>query len=78
MGDWPNADKREKFRKLAEARTDKALAAIERVGKLSNPYLYEWEEPEVKKIVKALKEAVSSLESQFSKPSGSSSRGFKL
>ena len=73
-----DAEKRAKFRELAENRTNNALSAIERIGKLSNPYLYEWEDTEVRKIVKALKDAVSSVESRFSAPKGPSSKGFKL
>jgi hypothetical protein len=74
----PDVEKHEKFRELAEGRTNKALAAIERIGKLSNTYLYDWEEAEVRKIIKALKEAVSSVENRFSSRSSAGSKGFKL
>jgi hypothetical protein len=63
-------EKHTKFRELAESRTNKALEAITRIGKLSNRQLYEWDDAEVKKIVKALKDAVGELESRFSSPRG--------
>lgn len=70
--------KREKFRKLAESRTNNALITIGRIGNLSNRQLYEFEEVEVRKIVKALKEAVSEIESRFASPRGKADPGFKL
>lgn len=70
--------KREKFRKLAEARTNKAIAAILRIGNLSNRQLYEWEDQELKKILKALKDAVCDVENRFSAPHGKSENLFKL
>ena len=58
--------KREKFRQLAENRTNNALVAIGRISNLSNRQLYEFEEAEVRKVIKALKDAVSEVESRFS------------
>ena len=60
--------KHEKFQKLAENRVNKAIVAISRVGNLSNRRLYEWELDEVKKIMEALKKAVSEVENRFSSP----------
>lgn len=62
--------KHEKFRELAERRTNKALDAIRLIGNLSNRQTYRYEDDEVRKIVKALKDAVSDVESRFSKQSG--------
>lgn len=70
--------KREKFRKLVESRTNKALDAIGRIGNLSNRSLYEWDETEVRKVVKALKDAVSDVEARFASPKGKVSAKFKL
>jgi len=55
-------DKRGKFRELAESRTNRAIEAIARIGNLSNRQTYEWDEAEVKKVVRALRDAVSSVE----------------
>ena len=71
-------EKHTKFRELAEGRTNKALEAILRIGKLSNRQLYEWEEAEVRKITKALKDAVADVESRFSSPKGGRENKFKL
>ncbi|NCN85614.1 MAG: hypothetical protein GW808_11565 [Sphingomonadales bacterium] len=70
-------EKREKFIKLAEGRTTSALAAIRKLGNLSNRRAYDFDEADVKKIIKALREAVSELESKFSS-SNSSTDNFKL
>ena len=70
--------KREKFRKLAESRTNNALIAIGRIGNLSNRQLYEFEEAEVRKIIKALREAIGEVESRFASPKGKAESRFKL
>jgi hypothetical protein len=72
------SEKRAKFRELAEARTNKAIEAISRIGNLSNRQIYEYDEAEVKKIIKALREAVSAVESKFDSPRGRPSGGFRL
>lgn len=71
-------DKRTKFRELAEKRTNKAIDAILRIGNLSNQQVYEWEETEVRKVIRALRDAVSKVESRFSNPRGRRSAGFKF
>jgi hypothetical protein len=70
--------KRQKFRSLAESRTNKAIEAISRIGNLSNRQTYEFEDAEVRKIVRALRDAVSAVESRFESPRGKLSGGFKL
>ena len=70
--------KRLKFRELAESRTNRALEAIGRLGNLSNRQLYEFEDAEVKKIIKALKDAVAEVESRFAAPRGRGNGAFKL
>ncbi len=72
------ATKREKFRMLAESRTNNALTAIGRIGNLSNRQLYEFDESEVRKIMRALKEAVSEIEGRFASPKGKAEARFKL
>ena len=71
-------EKRQKFRRLAEARANRALDAILRIGKLSNRNLYEWEEAEVRKITRALREAVAQVEGRFASPRGKVETKFKL
>ena len=70
--------KHQKFRDLAESRTNKALDAIGRIGNLSNRSSYEWDEAEVRKVIKALKDAVSEVEARFASPRGKAGAKFKL
>lgn len=72
------SEKRTKFRKLAESRTNNALDAIGRIGNLSNRTIYDWEEAEVRKVVKALKDAVGEVEARFASPKGKVNTKFKL
>ena len=71
-------EKHDKFRELAEGRTNRALEAILRIGKLSNRQLYEWNDTEIRKIIKALKDAVSEVDSKFNAPRGAKENRFKL
>lgn len=70
--------KRRKFRELAEKRTNRAIDAIRLIGNLSNHQIYEWEDAEIKKILKALRDSVSEVEARFSKPAGRRGGEFKL
>ena len=70
--------KHQKFRDLAESRTNKALVAIGRIGNLSNQSIYEWDEAEVRRVVKALKDAVSEVEARFASPKGKAGAKFKI
>jgi hypothetical protein len=70
--------KRQKFRELAEKRTNKALDAIRVIGNLSNRQLYDYDDLEIRKIIKALKDAVVDIENKFSKPTRRAGRDFRL
>jgi hypothetical protein len=70
--------KRKKFRELAESRTNKALIAIARIGNLSNRQHYEFEDAEVRKVTKALREAISEVENQFASLKVKDDSRFKL
>lgn len=71
------SDKRENFVRLAEGRTQIALDAIRKLGNLSNKRAYDYTEADIRKIAKALKEAVSDLEKRFGS-STESTETFKL
>lgn len=58
-------EKKAKFRELAEKRVSNALKQIQLIGNLANIRAYEYEEEEVKKIFKSLKEEISLAESKF-------------
>jgi hypothetical protein len=70
--------KRAKFRELAEKRTNKALETVRLIGNLSNRQTYLYEEAEVRKIVKALRDAITEIEGRFGKTPGRGSGEFKL
>ena len=70
--------KHAKFRELAEKRTNKALEAIRLIGNLSNRQTYVYEDAEARKIVKALRDAVSDVEGRFSTASSRTGGEFKL
>lgn len=71
------SEKREKFVKLAEGRTRSALNSIRKIGNLSNKRAYDYSDDDVKKIVRALRDAIADLEKKFSS-SGQQSDKFKL
>lgn len=73
-----STQKREKFRVLAERRTNAAIEAILRVGKLSNRQAYEFDEQDVKKIVRALRSSVTEIEERFAAPRRRSESKFTL
>ena len=59
--------KRENFVRLAEARTNKALALIDLIGNLSNSSSYEYTEDEVNRIFTSLSEAIKDNRAKFNK-----------
>ena len=71
------SERRGKFVQLAESRTQSALEAIRKLGNLSNRRAYEFTDADVRKITKALREAVGDLEKRFGSTTDSS-RHFKL
>lgn len=64
--------------KLAEARTQAALEAVRKIGNLSNRRAYDFDDQDVKKIVKALKDAAAELERKFGATPGAEKDVFKL
>lgn len=71
------SDKERKFKELAEKRVNRALDAIRLIGNLSNRQNYSYDDGQVRKIVKALRDAIGEVETRFG--SNSSQGGeFKL
>lgn len=70
-------ERRQNFIRLAEGRTQVALEAIRKLGNLSNRRAYEFTETDIRKITKALKDAVSELERKFGS-TGEATEVFKL
>ena len=57
--------KHERFVRLANARVNAALKALELVGNLSNRVNYEYDDQEASKIVKVLREQVEHIKGKF-------------
>ena len=55
-----------------------ALSAIRKLGNLANRRSYEFDESDVRKIVKALREAISETERKFDPDAGPGQKTFKL
>lgn len=72
------SEKREKFVRLAEGRAQSALDAIRKLGNLSNRRAYEYSDSDVKKILKALRDATSDIERKFGSTYGDGADKFKL
>jgi hypothetical protein len=73
-----STEKRMKFVKLAEGRTQAALSAIRKLGNLANRRQYQFDENDIRKIVRALKEAISETERKFDPNGGPGQKMFKL
>ncbi|MEQ3713505.1 hypothetical protein [Lentibacter sp.] len=58
--------KHQKFRRLAEARTNKAISAIRSLSKLSNKNHYDYSDDEIKKIFAVLKREISDAQTLYS------------
>jgi uncharacterized protein YceH (UPF0502 family) len=71
-------EKRQRFVKLAEGRTQEALNAIRKIGNLSNKRAYEYTEADVRKMVKALRDAVSDIERKLDSSGPEPTSSFKL
>jgi hypothetical protein len=71
-------NKREKFVRLAEGRTQSALDAIRKIGNLSNPRAYDYGDADIKKIIKTLRDATTEVERKFSSTTTEANDKFKL
>lgn len=70
--------KRDKFVKLAESRTKSAIKAIRIISKLGNKNAYDYNEADVRKIVKALNSEVEAMKNRMSTTKTSEEVDFKL
>ena len=70
--------KKENFKRLAEARTEKVLAMIDLIGNLSNKSFYEYTDDEVEKIFKAISKALEENKNKFKTNRENKKRRFTL
>ena len=59
-----------KFKKLANARVNKAIKLIKLIGNLSNKSHYEYTKKQSKQITDALQQELNLVKSKFNSPSG--------
>jgi hypothetical protein len=60
-------EKRERFVRIAEARTSRAIKSLRLIRNLNNKYLYEFESEEIVLIIAALQSEVDELNRTFQK-----------
>ncbi len=58
-------DKREKFKKLAEARVNRAIKDLRLIGNLSNTSGYAYEDDDIRKIFRALQKELEEAKGRF-------------
>lgn len=66
MADKKTESKRDKFVRIAEARTNKILNMVELLGNCSNPNIYEYTNSDVNQIFGAIENAVKDAKKKFS------------
>jgi transcription elongation GreA/GreB family factor len=72
-------DKRRKFAELGTNRVNKAINDIRLIGNLSNKANYDYNDADVRQIMKALRDAVNEAESRFKKSQRKSEgNGFQI
>mgnify|MGYP001623154218 CR=1 FL=1 len=70
--------KREKFVRLAEARTNKIIDMIQLLGNCSNQSLYEYTQKDVNKIFSAIQAELDDAKKRFNKQHKQKGNKFKL
>lgn len=73
-----NETKREKFVRIAEARTNKIINMIQLLGNCSNQSLYEYTQKDVNKIFNALQEELDEAKKRYSKQDSQKGSKFTL
>ena len=68
---------RERFVRIAEARTQKIIDMIELLGNCSNPYNYEYTQKDVDKMYGAIEAAIKASKARYSEPKKKDTK-FKL
>ncbi len=70
--------KRDKFVRIAEARTNKIINMIQLLGNCSNQSLYEYSTKDVNKIFNAIQNELDESKKRFSKQDSQKSNKFTL
>lgn len=70
--------KRERFEQIASGRVNKVLSSLSSLEKCSNPYNYEYNEEDVKKMISVIKKRVENLKIAFEKGAAKNQEKFKF
>lgn len=70
--------KRDNFKRIAEARTNKIIDMISLLGNLSNHSFYEYSDEEIEKIFAAIQSELDKQHAKFSKTKGGKKGRFEL
>lgn len=73
-----NETKRERFVRLAEARTNKIIDMIQLLGNCSNTSIYEYSDSDIEKIFTTIETAVRDAKRRFSETDSTKSSKFTL
>ena len=65
MAEKKKESKREKFVRIAEARTNKILNMVDLLGNCSNPSIYEYSQSDVNQIFSAIENAIKDAKKTF-------------
>lgn len=69
-----NENRHARFKRLAEARTEKVLNMIDLIGNLSNKSFYDYTDEEIEMIFKALEQSLKENKVKFSTKKNSKRR----
>lgn len=78
MSDEIEETKRDRFVRLAEARTNKIIEMVRLLGNCSNTSTYEYTQQDVKKIFSTIESEVSEAKKRFVGSNGEGKKVFKL
>lgn len=70
-----NESKKEKFRRLAEHRTNEVMVKLQILGNCANRQAYDYDEEEIDKIFNAIEKVIKEVKAKFDFPK---EREFKL
>ena len=73
-----NETKRERFVRLAEARTNKIIDMVQLLGNCSNTSIYEYSDSDIEQIFAAIEAAVRDAKRKFTKTDSTKSSKFTL
>jgi hypothetical protein len=74
----PVRDKRAKFIELANKRVNRALKDIQLIGNLANRQNYDFDDDQVRKIIRALQQELDVVKQSFQLSEDLSKKNFKL